>query len=150
MQNYFDRELSQMEKELLRLKTSQQKFAGSVPTIEKSIQISIPLGLNSSQTVAEGEKLYKIISEGNVLAFPTLAKYYDDITKSTSVWALTRYFTLRLGILDGNFCFLIYAQGTGFGYGQNSDVQTLINGGTVTLQNTLTVAATDDFTLEEV
>lgn len=144
MQNYFDRELSQMEKELLRLKTSQQKFAGSVPTAQKSVQISVQLALSGGGNTATGYVYCKISSENKLLAFPTLAKYYDDITQYTITPRTTRAFIMEPYYIDNELFIYIRA------YGTSNDVQTLKNGGTVTLTNTLTVVATDDFELEVV
>lgn len=148
MDNYFDSELNKIEREIKQLKTAQQKFAGQVPTIAKSVSISIPLSLNASQTAASGSAMYRITTTSDTYLMATLAKYYDDITLNTSYPVKTRSMILRLGKYNSNqYLILIYARGTG---GSDSDVSTLKNGGSVTLTNTLTVRGTDEFSLEAI
>lgn len=146
MDNYFDREILQMERELLRLKTSQQKFAGSVPTVKKSIQISVPLALAGGGFTARGEIQCKITLDHISLVYPTLAKYYDDVLLSPYVGDRTRYFSMEMYHNGDDRILQIVAHGTN--YGQNNDVATLKNGGSVSLTNTITVVATDDFEME--
>jgi hypothetical protein len=145
MDNYFDREILQMERELLRLKTSQQKFAGSVPTIKKSLQISVPLALTAGGMTARGQIYCKIVPESTALVYPTLAKYYDDVLLFPYVEDRTRSFFMEM-FRNGDDLYLeIIAYGTN--YGQNNDVATLKNGGSVSLTNTITVVSTDNFEL---
>lgn len=145
MQSYFESEIKRTEQELVDLKTAQQKFAGVVPTLSKYIDVSIPLSLNSSQTTASGSKIYKITTSDDAIIVPTLSKYYDDVTKYLWTPRATRAMTMQFGRLsDGVYIILVQAFGT---EGSGSDVSTLINGGSVTLTNRLTVQATNDFTL---
>lgn len=149
MQNYFDREIAQLEKELLRLKTAQQKFAGQVPTISKSIDVSVPLHLSISGFAAIGEKVYKINVNGDSAFYTsTLAHYYDDVTKHGTVPLETRYMTVINTFRDNNY--YVTVSGNGTTYGPNNDLETLRNGGSVILTNKLTIICTDDFTIEEV
>ena len=148
MDNYFDKEILQMERELLRLKTSQQKFAGSVPTVKKSIQISVPLALSGGGMTARGQIYCKIVPENTALFYPTLAKYYDDVLLFPYTENRTRYFSIEVYHNGDDLFIEIRANGTN--YGQNNDVDTLRNGGSVSLTNTLTVVATDNFELEVV
>lgn len=147
MQNYFDNEIKNIERELVRLKTSQQKFAGQVPLVTKSVQVAIPLTLNQARTTARGEKLYKLIVDKPMLFVATLAKYYDDVTKSEDYPRTTRmiyHFVSKISA--SQYLIEIVAYGTQIGAG--NDVTTLMNGGSITLNNTLTVTATDEFRLE--
>ena len=146
MENYFDSQLLSMKRELLALKQAKQKFAGSIPMVKQSVDVSIPLSLNSSQTSATGEKLFKITTTHDAILVPTLTTYYDDVTKHGQTPNTTRYMLPMLGRLSSNvFLVRIDAFGT---QGNDSDVTTLINGGSVTLTNKLTVIGTDEFTLE--
>lgn len=147
MQNYFDREIKQLEKELLRLKTSQQKFAGAIPTIEKSVQLNIPLRL-TSMNYASGDAYVKLKSDKTTLFYPSLSKYYDDISLTPSTWYLTRQCSILSYYINGEIYLHIYAVGTN--HGQNNDVEVLENGGSVTVTNKLTVIGIDNFTLEVV
>lgn len=147
MHNYFDREIAQLEKELLRLKTSQQKFAGQVPTISKSIDVNIPLRISTSGFRAIGQKNFRIVVNNNAFFTSTLAHYYDDITKHTTLPLETRYMTILNTFMNNGYYVRVMAHGTESG--SNSDLATLRNGGSVTLTNKLTIICTDDFTIEE-
>lgn len=146
MDNYFERELMNIEREIRQLKTSQQKFAGQVPTTFQSISIRIPLRLNSSRTSASGQARYRITTVQNSFVVATLAKYYDNILVFSELPRKTRSMSLVIGKASANvYIVQILANGT---EGANSDVATLINGGSVELENTLTVQSTDEFTVE--
>lgn len=148
MDNYFEREIMTLERELRQLKTAQQKSAGQVPTIFKSISFTVPLGLDSSQTMARGSAAFKVTTTDNCLIIPTLAKYYDNVALAEYIPLKTRYMTITIGKLAQNtYLIELSARGT---EGANSDVSTLIGGGSVVLDNTLTVQSTDEFTLEQI
>ena len=147
MQDYFESEILRTEQELTDLKTSQQKFAGEVPLVIKSINVSIGLSLDSSQTTARGEQKFKITMSKPSMFVPTLAHYYDDVSKSEDSPRTTRYMYFMAGkIGDNQYLVRVIAYGTEWSAG--SDVETIKGGGSVTLTNTLTVQSTDDFTLE--
>lgn len=148
MDNYFEREIMTLERELRQLKTAQQKSAGQVPTIFKSISFNVPLSLDSSQTMARGSAAFKVTTVDNCLIIPTLAKYYDNVALAEYIPLKTRYMTITIGKLAQNtYLIELSARGT---EGANSDVSTLIGGGSVVLDNTLTVQSTDEFTLEQI
>lgn len=148
MDNYFEREIMALEREIRQLKTAQQKSAGQVPTVSHSAQVQIPLRLNSSQTTASGTAIFRVTTPQNSYIVVTLAKYYDNILVSARVPRETRNMVSRLGKIDQNtYLIELLANGT---EGANSDVTTLRNGGSVTLENTLTVQCTDEFTLEQI
>lgn len=148
MDNYFEREIMTLERELRQLKTAQQKSAGQVPTIFKSISFNVPLSLDSSQTTAHGSAAFRVTTADNCLIIPTLAKYYDNIALAEYIPLKTRYMTIVVGKLAQNtYLIELSARGT---EGANSDVSTLIGGGSVVLDNTLTVQSTDEFTLEQI
>lgn len=147
MDNYFEREIMAMERELRQLKTAQQKSAGLVPTKSKSLSFSVSLHLNSYSTSAIGTASFKVTTTNDCLIIPTLSKYYDNITLSEYVPLKTRYMVFEIGKLTQNvYLISISARGT---EGANSDVTTLQNGGSVVLDNIITVQGTDDFTLEQ-
>lgn len=148
MDNYFEREIMTLEREIRQLKTAQQKSAGQVPTIFKSISFNVPLSLNSSQTTAHGSAAFRVTTTDNCLIIPTLAKYYDNIALAEYIPLKTRYMTITIGkIAQYTYLIELSARGT---EGANSDVSTLIGGGSVVLDNTLTVQSTDEFTLERI
>lgn len=148
MDNYFEREIMTLEREIRQLKTAQQKSAGQVPTIYKSISFNVPLSLNSSKTIARGSAAFKVTTADNCLIIPTLAKYYDNVALAEYLPLKTRYMVLTIGKLAQNtYLIELSARGT---EGVNSDVSTLIGGGSVVLDNTLTVQSTDEFTLERI
>ena len=149
MQDYFEHEFSQMEKELTQLKTSMLRSASEIAFEKKSIQVNIPLSLNSSQTSANGSVVFQVNSNSTLLVFPTLSQYYDDISLAGRIPNETRWLQVNEGMMnDGTELIEVYGNGTQTG--TNNDVETLINGGSVTLNATLTVYATDSFTLEQI
>lgn len=148
MDNYFEREIMTLEREICQLKTAQQKSAGQVPTIFKSISFNVPLSLDSSQTMARGSAAFKVTTTDNCLIIPTLAKYYDNVALAEYIPLKTRYMTITIGkIAQYTYLIELSARGT---EGANSDVSTLMGGGSVVLDNTLTVQSTDEFTLEQI
>lgn len=148
MDNYFEQEIMALEREIRQLKTAQQKSAGQVPTIFKSISFNVPLSLDSSRTMARGSAFFKVTTANNCLIIPTLAKYYDNVALAEYIPLKTRYMTITIGKLAQNSYLIgLSARGT---EGANSDVSTLIGGGSVVLNNTLTVQSTDEFTLEQI
>lgn len=143
MENYFSNEINYTRKELTRLKTTAQKSASNITTTSQSIQVNIPLSLRSTYT-AMGEVDYKITTESNALVSFTLDKYYDDITYDLLPIIRPRERLILPLQLDANTMFLnIQARGNG------DDVQTLTDGGSVTITNTLTVRSTAPFTIEQ-
>lgn len=148
MDNYFEREIMAMERELHQLKTAQQKSAVLVPTKSKSLSFSVSLHLNSYSSGAYGSASFKVTTSNDCLIIPTLAKYYDNISLSEYIPLKTRYMVITIGKLAQNsYLITLSARGT---EGANSDVTTLQNGGSVVLDNTITVQGTDDFTLEQI
>lgn len=148
MENYFDRELMAIEREIRQLKTAQNKSAGKVSTVYRTISFRIPLRLNSSETVASGSAKFRVSVTNNGIIIPTMAKYYDDVTLSETIPLRTRFMLFSVGKLDQTtYLITVSARGTG---GANSDVTTLRNGGSVVLDNTIMVQSTDNFTLEQI
>lgn len=146
MENYFTAELDYLDKELTHLKTSIQRSSSDILFAKKSASVSIPLSLNTSQTDARGSIIFKITSSSPILVFPYLNEYYDDISKSGTTQRETRFFQILEGANNNNIFIRITAYGT---QGANSDVQALINGQSITLNNTLTIYATDNFEMEQ-
>lgn len=147
MQNYFENEIKNMERELVRLKTAAQRSSAVVSTVSQSVDISISLSLNAAQTSASGQVRYRISTESDALVSMTLAKYYDDVNIGWQVPRATRVIILEKSVMGSDIIATIIGTGT---QGANSDVSTLINGGSVTLTTTMTVMATDNFTIERI
>lgn len=142
MNNYFEREIRQLKKELLQLKTSSQKSAGLVPIISRTANVSIPLSLNSIQTECSGEIIYLIEPNSDALIIPTLDKYYDDIMLNDRLPYRTRKVSLALTVgTDGRYLLRIT------GRGDTNDVSSLVGGGSVNLNTILTVQCSDNFTM---
>lgn len=147
MNNYFEQELLSIDRELAALKTAQQKFAGEVPLITKVIQVDVPLQLNSSQTIARGVKMVRLDSNDKCFFVATLNKYFDNIMDAAKTPRISREAYVRIGKdSSGKNLVEVIAYGTEFG--DNNDVQTLVNGGSVTLSYTLTVKSTENFDME--
>lgn len=144
MENYFSNEIKNIKSELTNLKTASQKSATTMQTVSQSVQVNIPLSLHDTY-FADGEVTYKISADTEALFSFTLDKYYDDI-----YYDLLAVMHPRIrGILpiknEDNSLFLLVQA-----VGDENDVQTLTNGGSVTITNTLTIRATAPFTITQV
>jgi len=141
MENYFDKQLLAIERELVGLKTSSLKSAAAVETIADSVNLSLPLQLNGAGTVASASKLYKIVIQGNELIMPTTDWHFGDVTQYPQ--NSTRRAYCQLGRTSGGDMLLQVVV-----RGDDNDVTTLKNGGSVSLSVELTVRCTGTFTLE--
>lgn len=142
MNNYFDNEIKQLEKEILNLKTSAQKSAGVVPTTAKTINVTVNLALRST-FVCSGTANYLIRTNSNALVIVTLDKYYDDVYRAADYPYTTRESYWVLGSYrDGSMSLLLTCFGTA------NDAQTIEQGGSVSMTVNITVRCTSDFTIE--
>jgi len=143
MQEYFERELKMMEKELTALKTSMRKSAGVIVTAQKEITLNVSLELNTAQTICNGEKSVRIVTDNPALIIPTLDKYENNI-----------YYDPTLATQDGWASVTLVVTPSGkelanvFVRGSDADTQTLKDGGTVVKTVKLTVRCSDDFYME--
>jgi hypothetical protein len=148
MNGYFESEITRLEKELTDLKTSQQKFAGQAPLVTKSANMSIGLSITSDLIPAAiGHKAFKLTFQKPTFFVPTLAHYYDNANLSEDFPRTTRYMYFNLGRLSSNQ-YIIDVRAYGTQWSEGSDAEVIKGGGSVSLNNVLTVQATDDFTLE--
>lgn len=146
MENYFSSEIAGVQKELTRLKTSMSKSAGVIQTVAKSLDVSVPLSLNSSRTTATGSVSYRVRPEKDAIIVSSLNWYsgnplVDHITPRT-----VRKVYIKETENNGNRIIRVGAIGTQFG-GDN-DVQKLINGESVSITAKLTIRATCEFVVE--
>ena len=141
MQDYFERELLNIKREMTYLKTAMQKSAGIVETTSHSVSLNLPLSLDEYQINASGHARFGVNSSDNILMMTTLNWYYDDITKASDLPRTTRHADV-ITFYDGRPIIRVIVRGT------QSDVNTLKNGGSVSIDVILTVRATDEFTLE--
>lgn len=144
MQDYFEQEIKQLEKETLFLKTSAQRSAAAVPIISKTITVDLPLELKGDIIyTCSGRVDYVITPNGGSPIMATLNKYFDDITKATTSPPQTRQANVILGgRTDETIALTVTAQG------DRNDVATLQGGGSVTLSYQLTIRAMNDFIIE--
>ena len=146
MDNYFSSEIAQIEKELTRLKTSMSKSAGVIQTVTKNVDVEVPLALNPGLTTATGSVSYRIQPEKDAIIVCTLNWYSEDVTKDYMVPRTVRNIYLKESEVDGKRIVKVNAIGTQFG--DNNDVQKLINGQSVSISARLTIQATCEFTVE--
>lgn len=150
MENYFTNEIKQIEREMMWLKTAQQKSASVISTITKSIVVTADLWLIiTGDSPQAGDYLfYEIIPEKDALIFPTLDWYAEDITQASTVLPqLTRTIELEQMILpNGNAGVKLTFRGT---QGSGSDTEKVVNGQTVQVSANLTVTCTSNFIVRE-
>lgn len=143
MQEYFERELKMMKKELAALKTSMRKSAGVIVTTAKSISLEVSLELNTAQTLCNGKKVVRIITNGPSLIIPTLEKYQNNIYYDPSFTTQDGWASVTLAFTPSG-----YELANVLVRGSDADTQTLINGGTVVKTVELTVRCSDEFSME--
>lgn len=143
MQNYFDNEIKNIERELLALKTASTVSSIPLELIQHSVQISIPLQLSVYQTTATGAVAYKIVSDEDLIVYPYLSWYYENIY-DIEVTGEHRYLRMMSLFQDGAPLIFINARGS------ENDIQRMIGGESITLTANLTVVATRNFTMEKV
>lgn len=142
MQDYFDNEIKYLDKELTRLKTSMTKSSGSILTIVKSINFSIPLQ-STGFLRPSGTTKFILHTDENALFHVTLDSYYDDVMKELDGRYLTRQKYPIIANRFGDIRIDVRGLGT------IDDEATIQGGGSVTLTGTMTVQCTNEFTLEQ-
>lgn len=146
MNDYFDSEILRIERELSNLKVSQQKFAGDMVTVTKTIGLNMPLILVTPTLARAIVKIRLTVDDSAIISF-TLNKYYDNIMLNKKYPRETRSAQLTISkYSSGQYLAQITAFGTQTGY--NNDVEVLSGGGSVVLNYTLSVQCTDDFEME--
>lgn len=148
MENYLSTEISQTEKELTRLKTTMSKSAGVIQTVAKTVNVSIPLSLNTSQTTATGRVEYQITPEKDAIIIYTLDWYSGDVLIDHRIPRTVRSVYISDSEDSGKRILGVHAVGTQFGSG--NDVQRLINGESVNVTCVLTIRATCNFSVEAI
>lgn len=148
MENYLSSEIIQIEKELTRLKTSMAKSAGVIQTVSTSLDVNVPLALNTARTSATGSKTYRITPEKDAIIVCTLNWYSENVL--IDHWTPREVRKLYLEETESGGDRLVDVEAVGTQFGGDSDVQKLINGQSVTISAKLTIRATCDFTVEAV
>lgn len=151
MQNYFDSELLNLERELTQLKTGTVKSSAVVKSIAKTIDISVPLSLSGSGLVANGEKNYRVHLDKESIVISTLSWYHDDVTKEWEAQRTSRRARLhQMDFPDGDAGLTLVIVGTDYSTDGTDDVSRLNNGQSVSVPIKLTVTCTSDFVIEEI
>lgn len=148
MDNYFSSEITRIEKELTQIKTSMSKSAGVVQTVVQSVDVNVPLSLNTAQTSATGANSYRIRPEKDAIIVCTLNWYSENVLIDHWTPREVRKVYIEETETGGNRIVKVNAVGTQAG--GNSDVQKLINGQSVTISAKLTIRATCNFTVEAI
>lgn len=147
MNNYFENELANLEREVTNLKTSAQKSSTLTKTISKTISITVQLqweDISYPNGSARAEVAYEIETEKDAIIIPTLSWYYEDIFEQE--FGPTRVIEMTKGILNtGNYGVYLYFMGSE--EGDNSDAARTKRGETVLVSVDLTVVCTQDFTI---
>lgn len=147
MNDYFEREIKSLEREIIALKTSTQKSAGNLELISKTIHISIPLELDEYQTGASGSKTYIVRKDSEEIVVAYLDWYTDDITKDwmdTYLQGSVRAGRINHGVYNGADVFRVSA------YGNRNDIDAMIGGASITISMNMTVKCTNNFSLEAI
>lgn len=143
MQDYFDNEIKHLTRELTALKTSMVKSSGSILSVSKSYNFSIPLQ-SSGFLRPSGLTKFILHTDNNALFHVTLDSYYDDVMKQLDGRYLTRQKYPMVARRFGNIRIDVRGLGT------KDDETTIQGGGSVTLTGVMTIQCTNEFTLEAI
>lgn len=151
MQEYFENELKNMERELRYLKTSAQRSAGAMVVASKTLNLTVPLQYIHNPPLndqARADKWFEVITDKDELIIPTLSWYFQDLSQASSTIFTTRVIELFQTMLpNGNYGLYLYFIGSEIG--TNNDAERLRNGETVEVSVDLTVRCTSDFEIRE-
>lgn len=150
MQNYFENEVKNVERELLWLKTSGQKSASAIDTASEKISLNVNLEYQEISYLtgsARASKWYRVRTDDDAIIVPTLSWYYGDISQAANPEFTTREIQMSTGIMNGVFVIGLYFIGTE--KGDNSDAARVKRGETVTVSVDLNIVCTSEFTVEE-
>lgn len=149
MDNYFNRELNYLKKELTALKTAGQKSASSAKLVKQTVSVSTNLvweDISYPYGSARSDVLYEITPNSDAIIIYTLDWYFGDITKSYDIYQSTREIQVKQLVLpNGKPGVELYFIGTEDG--PNSDAARAKNGETITVSVNLTVTCTDNFSI---
>lgn len=140
MQNYFENELTMMEKEIRWLKTSLVKSGATITSVIKSVDYSIPLQLVGGD--AKGSANFIVNVDEACILVPNLDLYYQDISQAMAGTRTANCIIKWLSDLQ----YIVTVEVSG----DSNDVSTISGGGSVTLTGVLSVCSSGDFTLEAV
>lgn len=144
MENYFDSEIKNIEREIVNLTTSMQKSAIVAPTVVQTVQVTRSLQSGGSDKAFYNAR-FRVTTNTRALVMATLDSYFDDITLNDRVWVPdTRSAWLYVSKISRT----VYYVNISF-RGKDGDNTTISGGGSVQMTRTLTVRCTDEFTLEE-
>lgn len=150
MNDYFEREILTLERELTNLKTSAQRSGGLVKTVSKTVTVSAKLewkDISWPNGSARAEVYYEVVTDNDATIIPTLSWYNEDVFEP--MFGTKREINMTTGIFpNGNFCVYLYFVGSE--EGDNSDAARTKRGETVIVNVDLTITATQDFVLRKV
>lgn len=149
MNNFFEREVLSLERELLWLKTCAQRSSGVVETVTKTVAVSVPLSMNTQQTSCSGVVYYVVEPESTAIIIPTLDWYCSgsnwDVGRTPSIVRTAGVVERTLG--NGRRRIAVSVSGTNFSTDASDDLSRLRRGETVSVSVNLTVRASDNFTI---
>lgn len=149
MHNYFEREITALERELYLLKTAAQRSSGTVETLSRTLQLNLPLSMNAAQTTCSGDIYYVVNCDSDSIVNATLDWYYENVADAWKSYRPTRSATLdRFMLSDGSLLLRVVVYGSDWSSDASDDLSKLKNGQSVSIPVKLTVQCTDNFTLE--
>ncbi len=150
MNNYFEKEISSINRELTSLKTSGQKSSAFTKTISRTVNVTAQLqyeDISYPTGSARAEVAYEVVTTKDALIIPSLSWYYEDVFMQELGPA--RVIDMFTGILsNGNY--VVYLYFIGSEEGDNSDAARTKRGETVMVSVDLSIVCTQDFTLRKI
>lgn len=153
MDNYFDREIMNLEKELTYLKSNSKKSGGIISFFSTTLSLNIPLQHTEDSSAggygaARALKYYQIIPTVDPsIIIPTLDWYYQDVSDPWYNFSTRRIEFSILNLPNGQLGVRLYFIGTEIG--SNSDAARTKRGESVVVNVKITATATSQCTITE-
>lgn len=150
MNDYFEKEILNLERELKNLKTSAQRSGGIVRVVSQTVHVSVNLeweDISWPTGSARAEATYEVITDRNALIMPTLSWYDEDVFEPA--FGTKREIRMQRGVLsNGNQSIYLYFIGSE--QGEDSDAARTKRGETVAVTVDLTITSTQDFVIRKI
>ena len=150
MENYFDREILALERELSQIKTAAQRSSGVIKTVSKTIQVSVSLVISESRTFCRGYTYYEITTNSDSILQITLDWYHQNVMDEWKIARTSRYILARtVRLNNGKLGIQVVSQGTNWSADQSDDLSRLERGESISITANMTILSTDNFTIRK-
>ena len=150
MNEYFEREILHLERELTNLKTAAQKSSAIMKTTSQTVTVTVQLqyeDISYPTGSARAQAAYEIDTDKPAIVMPTLSWYDEDVHEP--IFGTKREIRMTTGILNnGNYGVFLYFIGSEAG--DNSDAARTKRGEVVMVSVDMKISANQEFTIRKV